>query len=194
METHMKHRCTCIAVMCGLSAHDWFAHSIYDPITTDRWNVSGLNILFAIGYLTWDMNAMLFGTNHSILYRKDLLIHHVVSIISFSAGMYFIPLVCSRDLLCESLSLLNYTFRDDHNGPFLHKYRLATILLIRLPITTIHPLFYCRHAHLLEQASIATGASIQSYKLSLIISHLCFIIYDIILIRKILDIIRKKRV
>lgn len=194
IDTHMKYRCACIAVMCGLSAYDWFTHSLYEPITADRWNVGGMNVVVCLLYMTWDTWAMVGGTNRKILYRTELLIHHLVSIGVFSGfGLYFVPLITSRDLICESLSLLNYTLRGAHNESFLHKYRLATIFLIRFPISIGTPIFYYMNGYLLEPTSTTTGVPIRTYINALLFSHTFFTIYDVILVRKILGIMRKKK-
>ncbi len=193
IDTHMKYRCACIAVMCGLSAYDWFTHSWYEPITTDRWNVCGANLVFCLLYMTWDTWAMVGGVDRSILYRTELLIHHLVSIGSFSIGLYGVPLIASRDLICESISLLNYSMRGAHNESILHRYRLATIFLIRLPSTIGTPIFYYMNGYLLEPSATDTGYSIETYQIMLCIAHAFFVIYDLILIRKITGIMRKKR-
>ena len=193
IENHMKYRCACIAVMCGMSAYDWFTHSLYEPITTERWNVSGANIVVCLLYMTWDTWAMVGGVNRTILYRTELLIHHVISIASFSRGLYFVPLITSRDLICESISLLNYTLRDAPNEPTLHWYRLATIFLIRLPVSIGTPIFYYMNGYLLEPSSADTGVSIKTYQITLCITHAFFVIYDLILIRKITGVMRKKK-
>ena len=193
IDTHMKYRCACIAVMCGLSVYDWFTHSMYEPITTDRWNVSGTNLVFCILYMTWDTWAMVGGVNRQILYRTELLIHHLVSMGFFSAGLYFVPLIVSRALICESVSLLNYTLRGAHNELILHRYRLATIFLIRFPISIITPIFYYMNGYLLEPTSADTGVSVESLQTALIVSHLFFTIYDIILVRKIVGIMQKRK-
>ena len=193
IDNHMKYRCACIAVMCGLSAYDWLTHSLYEPITTDRWNVSGANLVFFMTYLSWDTWAMVGGENRKILYRTELLIHHLVSMCCFSAGLYFVPLIASRGLICESISLLNYSLRGAHNELFLHNYRLAMIFLIRLPISIGIPIFYYMNGYLLEQSSADKGVSIKTYQTMLCITHAFFTIYDLILILKIMGIMRKKR-
>jgi hypothetical protein len=193
IDSHMMYRCACIAVMCGLSAYDWLTHSLYEPITTDRWNVSGGNLVFSLAYLSWDTWAMVGGVDRKILYRTDLLIHHLVSFVIFVYGLYFVPLIASHDLICESLSLLNYTMRGAHNESFLHKYRLATIFLIRFPISVGTPIFYYMNEYLLEPTSTTTGVSIRTYQIMLGFTHAFFTIYDLILVRKITGIMRKKR-
>jgi hypothetical protein len=191
IDNHMKYRCACIAMMCVMSTYDWITHSLYEPITTDRWNVSGVNILFSLAYLIWDTWAMVGGVNKKILYRQELLIHHVVSFCIFSYGGYGTPLVVSRNLLCESLSLLNYILR--HNEYVLHMYRLTTIFFVRIPICCFHILFYRINPHLLDPSRTVTGVDVYVYKLSLLICHLFFITYDVILVRKILGIMWKKK-
>ena len=193
IDAHMKYRCMCIAVMCGLSTYDWLTHSLYEPITIDRWNVSGANIVFFLTYLSWDTWAMVGGVNRQILYRTELLIHHLISIVSFSAGLYLTPLIASHDLLNESISLLNYTLRGASNESILHRYRLATIFLIRLPVCIGTPIFYYMNGYLLEPASTTSGGSIKTYQIMLWITHAFFTIYDLILVRKIVGIMRKKR-
>ena len=193
IDNHMKYRCMCIAVMCGLGAYDWLTHSLYEPITAERWNVSGANLAFFLTYLSWDTWAMVGGVNRKILYRTELLIHHLVSIGAFSRALYSAPLIGSRDLLNESISLLNYTLRGAPNESTLHWYRLATIFLIRLPISIGTPIFYYMNGYLLEQSSADTGYSIKTYQIMLCITHAFFVIYDLILIRKITGIMRKKR-
>jgi hypothetical protein len=193
IDTHMKYRCACIAVMCGLSTYDWITHTPYEPITTERWNVSGANLVFFLTYLSWDTWAMVAGVNHQILYRRELLIHHLVSFGIFSVFGLVVPLIASRDLICESISLLNYTLRGVPNESTLHWYRLATIFLIRLPISVVTPIFYYMNGDLLEPTSSTTGISIQPYNVWLLITHLFFTVYDVILVRKILGIMRKKK-
>ena len=189
---HMKHRRMCIAAMCAMSTYTWITTPIYIPLTRDLYNVSGLNIMFFQCYLWWDMWCMLFGPNRTVLYRTELIIHHTVSSILFATDMYFAPVMGSHALICESISLLNYTLRG--NDRLLHRYRIAAIFLIRFPIFIGHSIYYTIYADtVLAPVMRSSGISIVWLTAAVCVSHIFFVLYDIILLRKIFGILRKKR-
>jgi hypothetical protein len=175
-----------------MSTYTWITTPIYIPLTNDPYNVSGLNNMFFQCYLWWDMWCMLLGPNRSMLYRTELILHHIGSSIIFITNAYFAPVIGSHALICESISLLNYTLRG--NDRLLHRYRIATIFLIRFPIFIGHSIYYTIYADtVLAPTARSFDISIASCCSMVCVAHIFFVIYDIILLRKIFGILRKKR-
>ena len=85
---------------------------------------------------------MLLSNDRAILYRKDLLIHHCVSIILYPSLLQYVSLIGSNVLIMESISTLNYIFREQKWATTLNYYRLGCIVFIRVPICSYYYFYY----------------------------------------------------
>jgi hypothetical protein len=147
---HMKHRCCFISTLCSLSLYTWYnncssSDTVYMsiPPTHDdndhrlsrfhRLTPQYLNCLLVGFYLSWDMYHMTLSSNRSILFRTDLIIHHVSMLSTLLNYMNYIPLEISKIIIMECISLMNYTWRD--NKKILNLYRTFCILFVRMPLS-----------------------------------------------------------
>ncbi len=119
--------------MCSMSVYNWVNYSVFDPIDNSictPYYHSGLLFLF---YLGWDTYHMTMSSNRHVLYRTDLMIHHIFSFILTSSSLNNSALHVSNYMLAECISLMNYTWRN--NPRLLNTYRTACILLVRAPMS-----------------------------------------------------------
>ena len=134
---HMKHRCYFIAAMCSASLYSWINYSLFDPIAVEFFSPPYQNCLLMLFYLSWDTYKML---QNPALFRTDLMIHHGVSYIVYMSCINYGPLQASHVLIMESISLMNYVWRDQVK--LLNFYRTCTILFIRVPLSLWFLLYY----------------------------------------------------
>ncbi len=134
---HMKNRCYFIAAMCGASLYSWINYSLFDPIIVDVFSPPYQNCLLMLFYLSWDTYKML---SNPLLFRNDLMIHHCVTFVVYVSYINYIPLQMSHLLIMESISLMNYVWRD--NIKLLTFYRTCMILCIRMPLSLWFWLYY----------------------------------------------------
>jgi hypothetical protein len=130
---HMKHRCYCIAAMCGLSLYSWQNYSMFDSITNRFFTPHYQNGLFFCLYLAWDTYFMVLSKNRHLLYRKDLVIHHIVSFILTASCINHNSLQVSHYMSIECISLMNHPLR--HSPYLLRAYRTFCIVVIRTPLS-----------------------------------------------------------
>jgi len=144
---HMKHRCCFIFTLCSLSLYTWYnncsrSDTVYMSTHNDndhrvsrfhRLTPQYLNCLLVGFYLSWDMYCMTLSSNRRILFRTDLIIHHVVTLGTILNYMNYIPLELSKIIIMECISLMNYTWRD--NKKKLNLYRTFCILFVRMPLS-----------------------------------------------------------
>jgi hypothetical protein len=135
---HMKNRCFFIFAMCGLSMYTWYNYSLFDPINNDNENNDYFtayykNCLLMMFYLCWDMYYMTLSSNRRILFRTDLIVHHVMTLYTLLTYTNHIPLQISNTIIMECISLMNYTWRN--NQKLLKIYRTFCILFVRMPLT-----------------------------------------------------------
>lgn len=139
-QEHMKYRCYFLSVICGMSMYSWYNYSLFDPIDTDVFTPFYQNSLICLFYLLWDTYKMTVSADRAILYRRDLVLHHLFSIVSMCSTFNDAPLVSSHIFIMEGLSVMNYVW---YNHPTLLKiYRTAFIFLVRIPITLYMWLYY----------------------------------------------------
>jgi hypothetical protein len=153
---HMKHRCCFISTLCSLSLFTWYNNcsssdtvSMSIPPTHDdndyrhprfhHLTPQYLNCLFMAFYLCWDMYHMTLSSNRRILFRTDLIIHHVVTLKTILYYINHIPLEISKTIIMECISLMNYTWRD--NKKKLNLYRTFCILFVRMPLSFFFMLY-----------------------------------------------------
>jgi hypothetical protein len=157
----------------------WF----YNPFDDNLTESSGLLMVVPpvfIAYLGWDMYIML---QYKHLYRTDLVIHHGLCLYAFSCFLYYhLYKIGSLFMICESISLLNYVLRDRPN--WLNYYRLFIVFCIRMPIWIVFIYSHINHfGHY-----IIVNCYLARYGTAF------FIIYDIVIIQKTLDLMKRKNV
>jgi hypothetical protein len=137
---HMKYRCCFISTLCSLSLYTWYTavdtihdNNDYNQHPTSQTSPPYLNCLFMAFYLCWDTYHMTLSSNRRILFRTDLIIHHVVTLSTLLNYINHIPLEISKIIIMECISLMNYTWRD--NKKRLNLYRTFCILFVRMPLS-----------------------------------------------------------
>lgn len=141
----MKNRCFFIFAMCGLSMYTWYNYSLFDPINNDNENNDYFtayykNCLLMMFYLCWDMYYMTLSSNRRILFRTDLIVHHVITLCTILTYINHIPLQISNTIIMECISIMNYNWRN--NQKLLKIYRTFCILFVRMPLTFWFIFFY----------------------------------------------------
>lgn len=150
---HMKHRCYFIYTLCSLSLYtwyNWYNGSLVDIVHDDHDNNYNrgrfhiltpqyLNCLLIGFYLSWDMYHMTLSSNRRILFRTDLIIHHVLMLNALLNYMNYIPLEISKTIIMECISFMNYAWRD--NKKILNLYRTLCIFFVRLPLSLFYILY-----------------------------------------------------
>ncbi len=130
-NNHMKNRCYFIFIMCGLSLYSWYNYSLYEiPIDNSFSTPYYQNCLLMLFYLCWDIYKMV---TNKLLFRADLMIHHVISLIVFVSLINYITLQLSNVLIMECISLMNYILRK--HSKILKLYRILCICIVRLPLS-----------------------------------------------------------
>lgn len=137
---HMKHRCYFISVMCSASLYNWYNYSLFDPVINSIFTAYYQNCLLMLFYLCWDTYHMTLSPNRLLLYRTDLVIHHAVTLAIYLSYINNTSLQMSNVLIMESISLMNYTWRN--RPELLNIYRTACILLVRMPLSFWFWLYY----------------------------------------------------
>jgi len=144
-HNHMRKRCYFISIMCSISLYTWYSYSLFTPVKNDVFTPYYQNALLMIFYLCWDTYHMTLSSNKSILFRKDLLIHHIVSLVVYLSYINNATLQLSNVLIMESISLMNYVWRK-HNK-WLNLYRTCCIFVIRMPLSLWFWLYYNPQIH-----------------------------------------------
>ena len=143
---HMKYRCYFISTLCSLSLYTWWYNGSlvetihHDKIINTNYNnrfhrvtPQHLNCLLMAFYLCWDMYHMILSCNRRILFRTDLIMHHIVTLATVFNYINHIPLQISNTIIMECISLMNYAWRD--NKKKLNLYRTFCILFVRMPLS-----------------------------------------------------------
>jgi len=133
----MKNRCYFISTMCGMSLYSWYNYSLFDPINNSFFTPYYQNCLLMLFYLGWDTYHMI---NIPILYRTDLMIHHSVTLVIYLSSINNTSLQMSNVLIMESISLMNYIWRNKQQ--LLKLYRTLCIFCIRIPVSLWFWLYY----------------------------------------------------
>ena len=142
-NVHMKHRCYYLFVSCLLSLHTWYIYPYFDISHVTSYlkidSNSYLNLYhknYFLGlYLLWDVFNMTLSKNRKILFRKDLMIHHVTSLYFLFKYINIVPLEWSKFTIVECISLMNYIWRNNKN--LLKIYRTCCIFFVRMPLSFI---------------------------------------------------------
>ncbi len=178
---HMKKRCYCILVLCSMSIYNWYNNSIFAPINNNFNTLYYKTCLFMLFYLCWDTYHMVFSINKSVLFRTDLMIHHIITFTIFCSCINYGALQMNNYLSMECISLMNYTWRN--NPTLLKVYRTLCILFIRIPLISWYFLYYNPDIRL---PFLKNYFSLYEYYLIYFIDkfHIFFIVYDIFILLK----------
>jgi hypothetical protein len=182
-ESNLKYRCICMSIMCAISLYNWFNYSLFGPIINEISYPYYQNCLLFIFYLLWDLHQITMSPYKMVLYRKDLVIHHVFSLLFVSGGISYSSLQCSHVILMECLSIMNYTWRNHKYYRHLNYYRLFCIFFIRLPIC-IYMMYYVNPIYFIPYyKSISYPQFLCAYYLNY--SLYFYIFYDLFIIKQI---------
>ena len=180
-ETHMKHRCYFISAMCALSLYNWYAYSLFDPVCNDFYTPYYQNCLLMLVYLGWDTYQMTMSANRKQLFRTDLIIHHAITTVVYLSYINNTTLQIDHVLIMESISLMNYIWR---NNPYrLKVWRTACIFLIRIPLSLWFHLYYNPYVVFSQLEQIRTRLHML-YISSLGNVYMFFILYDVFILYK----------
>jgi hypothetical protein len=134
---HMAHRCYFILAMCNMSLYSWYNYSLFDPIDNNPYTPYYQNGILFLFYLWWDTYHMFVSRT---LYRTDLIVHHAFAFVITSSSLNNDALHMSDYMIMECISLMNYVWRN--NPRMLNVYRIACILLVRMPLTLWFMVYY----------------------------------------------------
>ncbi len=179
---HMKKRCYFINTMCCMSLYSWYNYSLFDPIVNGFFTPYFQTGLLFFIYLCWDTYHMSLSKNKSILYRNDLIIHHIVCFFTLYNIISINNLQMNNFIIAECISSMNYIWRN--NPKLLKIYRTLCILLVRMPLSFYFWLYY-NPKILLPLLKLTETQSRYQYLSALGNMYLFFIIYDIFLLWKI---------
>jgi hypothetical protein len=177
-KKHMKNRCYFISIMCGMSLYNWFNYSLFDPIDNSFFTPYYQNSLIMIYYLLWDTYKMI---TKPTLYRKDLMIHHFITLIVYLSYINNTTLQLSNVLIMECISLLNYILIN--NQLYLKIYRTLCIFCVRIPLSLWMWLYYNPNI-IYPYWKITRTYYHYMYLSTLGNIYLFFIIYDIFILWK----------
>jgi hypothetical protein len=135
----MRRRCLVMLPMCILSTHSWLFDTMFRKLDDDGcMTLAFSNCLLFLGYLAWDVHRMVRSVDHVALYRVDLMVHHIAAFASYLCMFQIVPMLGSRILAGEYLSVLNSTLSVEH----LRYYRVFALCFIRLPMWVYFILYY----------------------------------------------------
>ena len=183
-NNHMKKRCFFITIMCLLSLIGWYHYNIYDPFNFHYISLYFLNNMIMIFYLLWDIYCMIISSNRMVLYRKDLIIHHFITLIVYLSYTNKVPIVTNNVLIMESISLMNTVLKN--HAVALKIYRTIVIFVIRIPIC-LWMLFYYNPRFIIPQF-----IKQKNYYLAILSNiYILFILYDINILIKLYGLKKK---
>ena len=201
IDENMKYRSTCCALLTSLSFYGWY-NFFYMSVTElyqEPYKYETINLIsypyvcvvIVIIYLIYDIWIMIFGKHSKILYRSELLIHHIISLLSCIVGLLRFPEIITNCLMMESLSIFNYVLRSNKNKLTLYCYRFFNLICIRGPF-----LLYMLYYHHMNHELLFVDVYIITPKITDIIvsvNYIIFIIHDIFLCCKIIYILQHIR-
>ena len=185
---HMKQRCYFISAMCGMSLYSWYNYSLFDPINNSFFTPYYKNCLLMLFYLGWDTYHMI---TKPILFRTDLMIHHSVTTIVYLSYINQISLEGSNVLIMECISLMNYVWRN--NPPLLKLYRTLSILCVRIPLSLWLWLYYTPNIVIPYYKQLQLSHIHYSYLSILSNGWTMYIIYDMVILWKLYNPIKRKQ-
>jgi hypothetical protein len=184
---HMKYRCYFISAVCGISLYSWYNYSLFDPINNSYLTVYYQNGIFVLFYLGWDTYHMI---TNPILFRTDLLIHHILSSFSCISLINYNALQTSNILIMECISLMNYVWRN--NPTILKLYRTICIFGVRMPLS-LWFFFNYNPQRFLPYVKINYTNYEYIYFKTLSYTFVFYILYDILILWKIYKPIKHKK-
>ena len=179
---HMKTRCYFISAMCSMSLYSWYNYSLFGPVIIDFFTPYYQNCLLMLFYLCWDTYKMTLSEHKTILFRTDLIIHHIISLIVFLSYINNTTLQMSHVLIMECISLMNYIWKD--NPQILNIYRTCCIVLVRMPLSFWFLLYYNPNI-MSPYLSLTIEYNHYLYLKTLGNIYLFFIFYDVYILWKI---------
>ena len=185
---HMKQRCYFISAMCGMSLYSWYNYSLFYPINNSFFTPYYHNCLLMLFYLGWDTYHMI---TKPILFRTDLMIHHSVTTIVYLSYINQISLEASNVLIMECISLMNYVWRN--NQQFLKLYRTLSILCVRIPLSLWLWLYYTPNIVIPYYKQLQLSHIHYSYLSILSNGWTMYIIYDMVILWKLYNPIKRKQ-
>ena len=179
---HMKTRCYFISAMCSMSLYSWYNYSLFDPVIINFFTPYYQNCLLMLFYLGWDTYKMTLSEHKTILFRTDLIIHHIISLIIYLSYINNTTLQISHVLIMECISLMNYIWKD--NPQILNIYRTCCILLVRMPLSFWFWLYYNPNI-MYPFWKLTREYNHYVYLKTLVNIYLFFIFYDVYILWKI---------
>lgn len=161
-----------------MSLYTWCNYSLFEPLDNDFLMPYTQNAMLMLVYLAWDTYSMIATP---VLYRTDLMIHHGICFVVFSSYIHSAPLQMSNYLLMESISMMNYPWRN--NPSLLKIYRTICIIGIRIPMIVWFTLYYNPTIGMPYLKRIYSP-TVYNYLYNLERFHWFFIIYDIFILYK----------
>lgn len=179
---HMKYRCYFINTMCCMSLYNWYNYSLFDPIVNGFFTPYFQTCLLFFIYLCWDTYHMSLSNKKTILFRTDLIIHHMVCFFILYNTIGINDLQMNNFIIAECISSMNYIWRN--NPKLLKIYRTLCILLVRMPMTFWFWLYY-NPKFLLPLLKVTLGHSQYVFYSTLDNMYSFFIVYDMFILWKI---------
>jgi hypothetical protein len=183
-------RCCFLWVLFSVSLYDFFAYSLFDPYVNNITRPHYLNCCLFMYYLAWDTYKMCLSQESKLLYRRDLIIHHTISMYLNFFTMNYISITGDLTLLMECISLFN--FLQCKTNP-IYYYRLACIFFVRLPISCFISFYYIDSV-IIPYYKNRLGW-FEFYHLTTTCRLIYFfILYDFYLIKSIYDILHRQKI
>ena len=129
-----------MCIMCLLSTHSWLTDTMFRKIDGDTrfTSLAFVNCSLFVCYLLWDLYCMTLCVHRTAIYRADLVFHHFAALACYALMSTVTPLLGSRVLVGEYLSLMNTSL----SGPTLRAYRVCVLCAIRLPMWVYFLCYY----------------------------------------------------
>jgi hypothetical protein len=111
-EQHIKIRCKFLFIICCISSFCWYKYKFL-TLFPKVFYIFYINYIIFMFYVSWDTYMMCFSKHHIILFRKDLLIHHIVSLFLACLLGYSDIIFTNHLIIMECISLMNYTLKNN---------------------------------------------------------------------------------
>lgn len=132
---------------------------------------------------------MMLSPNRAVLFRPELIVHHLVAFVSYSTLITMVPLIGSRLLVGEYLSCLNACL----SVTYLTYYRIFVMCAIRIP-TWAYFLSYYHPCFLGLYVSTDDAQTLQIVKWVAYPSYVFAIVHDVYILRKCVNSTTRPRV
>ena len=126
-----------------------------------------------------------------MIYTTDLMIHHTVTTIVCLSYISNSTLQLSNVLIMECISLMNYVWRN--NPQFLKLYRTLSILCVRIPLSLWLWLYYTLNIVIPYYKQLQLSHIHYSYLSILSNGWIMYIIYDMVILWKLYNPIKRKQ-